>query len=292
MRFNLAAIFVADKGLIVIGIIIVIYSIICFIGVYTNNYLVLIVVFYNSVLTMVFLSIFALAALNLNDNLIDWIDNHWDLIRNNVFSYNMNKFKDHVTTEINSLGIFSLTINATLIITMVCISNLIGFKNIIRSLSWLSNLIFSVLSTGLILIGFYSKQHGYYTTIPTWTSNLLIILGIILFLVGILGYYAEFYMKKTLILYHIVTLILCLICLLVACIGFFVLANNVSEIVNKNWNDIHAELIKYGFEVRKSFFMNQIQINFKFAGFYSIVFTLFSIFCLISSFYTRSIINS
>lgn len=290
MRFNLDSIFVADRGLIVIGILILIYSIICFIGVYTNNYLILIMVFYNAVLTMTFLSIFALAALTLNDNLIDWIDNHWDLIRNNVFSFNMNKFKDHVTTEINSLGIFSLTINVTLIISMVCISNLVGFKNIIKSLSHLSNLIFSVLSTGLILIGFYSKQHVYYTSIPTWSSNLLIVLGCVLFLVGILGYYAEFYMKKKLIFAHIVILSICLILLIIACAGFFVIANNVNEIVNENWTDIHALLNKFGFQVRKSFFINQIQINFKFAGFYSIVFILFSFICIVSSFYTRSLI--
>jgi len=290
MRFNLDTIFVADRGLIVIGIIILINSIVCFIGLNTNNYLILIMVFYNAVLTMIFLSIFALAALTLNDNLIDWIDNHWDVIRNNVFSFNMNKFKDHVTTEINSLGIFSLTINATLIISMVCISNLIGFKNIIKSLSHLSNLIFSVLSSGLILIGFYSQQHGYYTTIPTWSSNLLIVLGCILFLVGILGYYAEFNMKKKLILWHIVILIICLILLIIACASFFVIASNVDEMVNENWGEIHAMLMKYGFQVRKSFFINQIEINFKFAGFYSIVFILFSFICLASSFYTRSLI--
>ena len=60
----------------------------------------------------------------MNDNLIDWIDNHWDVIRNSALTYDMNKFKQHVTTEINSLGIFSLTINATLMISMVCISNI------------------------------------------------------------------------------------------------------------------------------------------------------------------------
>jgi hypothetical protein len=291
MRFNLDSVFVADKGLIVIGIIVVIYSIICFIGVYYSNYLILIMVFYNSALSMIFLSIFALGALNLNDNIIDWIDNHWDLIRNKVFSFNMNKFKDHVTTEINALGIFSLTINATLIISMICISNLIGFKNVIRSLSYLSNLIFSVLSTGLILIGFYSKQHGYYTNIPTWSSNLLIVLGVILFLVGLLGYYAEFNMKKKYILYHIIVLIVCIILLIISCISFFFISKNeAADIVNENWNIIHENLIKYGYQVRKSFFLNQIEINFKFAGFYSLVFILFSFICLGSSFYTRSLI--
>lgn len=126
MRFKLDSIFIADKGLLVIGVIIVLYSIISLIGVLTDGVITLLVVYFNSLLTMIFLSIFAFGALSMNHNIIDWIDNHWDVIRTSVFSMDMNKFKNHVTTEINSLGIFSLTINATLVIKMVCIQNLLG----------------------------------------------------------------------------------------------------------------------------------------------------------------------
>lgn len=126
MRFNLDSIFVADKGLLVIGAIVVMYSLICLIGILTNGVITLLIVYFNSLLTMIFLSIFALGALSMNHNIIDWIDNHWDVIRTSVFSMDMNKFKKHVTTEINSLGIFSLTINATLMIKMICIQNLLG----------------------------------------------------------------------------------------------------------------------------------------------------------------------
>ncbi len=139
MRFNLDTIFVADRGLIVIGVIIVIYSIICMIGVLINSFIILLMVYYNSMLTIIFLSIFAMGALAMNDNLLDWIDNHWDIIRSSVFSYDMNKFKDHVTTEINSLGIFSMTINSTLLICMVCITRVLSFKNIIIALAPLTN---------------------------------------------------------------------------------------------------------------------------------------------------------
>lgn len=126
MRFNLDSIFVADKGLLVIGVIVVIYSIISIVGLLTESVIILLVVYFNSMLTMIFLSIFALGAISINHNIIDWIDNHWDVIRTSVFSMDMNKFKNHVTTEINSLGIFSLTINATLLIKMACIQNLLG----------------------------------------------------------------------------------------------------------------------------------------------------------------------
>lgn len=247
-------------------------------------------VYYNSMLTIIFLSIFSLGALSMNDNLINWIDNHWDIIRNSVFSYDMNKFKDHVTTEINSLGIFSLTINATQIISMVCITNLLSFKNIIIALSPLTNLIFTVLSSGLIFIGFYSQQHAYYTTIPTWSSTLIIVLGFLLMALGILGYYAVIKMKRKWILYHMLILSVCVILLIIAGVGFFTIADTVNEIIDTNWPEIHKNLARQGYQIRKSFFANQIQINLKFAGFYSIVFILFSIISLGTSIYQHYII--
>lgn len=241
-------------------------------------------------LTIIFLSIFALAALAMNDNLINWIDNHWDVIRNSVFSYDMNKFKSHVTTEINSLGIFSLTINATLFIKMICISNLLSFKHIIIALSPLTNLIFSVLSTGLILIGFYSQQHAYYTTIPTWSSSLLVILGFIFLGIGILGYVAIKNLNRKWILYHVLILSVCIILLIIACVGFFTISSTVNEVIHENWNEINANLQSLGYEIRESFILNQIQINLKFAGFYSLVFILFSLISIGTSLYNRYII--
>ncbi len=280
MRFNLDSIFIADRGLIIMGAIIVFYSILCLIGLTINSFIILLIVFYNSILTIIFLSIFSMGALAMNDNLLDWIDNHWDLIRNSVFSFDMNTFKDHVTTEINSLGIFSLTINATLAICMVCISNLLSFKHILIALSPLTNLITSVLSTGLILIGFYSQQHSYYAvTIPTWSSNLMIVLGVGLLFVGVLGYLSMKRLSRKYLIMHIVSLSVCLVLLLITCVGLFYTARGITDDVNENWEQIHYNLKEEGFVVRKSFIVNQIQINLKFAGFYSI---LFMLFCTIS----------
>jgi hypothetical protein len=291
MIFNLDKIFVADRGLIIIGGIVVFYSILCLIGLLINSFIILLVVYYNSILTIIFLSIFSMGALAMNDNLIDWIDHHWDVIRSSVFSYDMNKFKDHVTTEINSLGIFSLTINATLVICMACITNLLSFKHIIIALSPSTNLILSILSTGLILIGFYSQQHSYYaTTLPTWFSNLLIIMGIILFGVGILGYISMRRLNRRLIMYHIIILSLCVIMLIVTCIGLFSNVSTVTDNINKHWKEIHSYLNQMGYQVRKSFIINQIQINLKLAGFYTIVFVIFSVLSLITSLYQHYII--
>lgn len=291
MRFNLDTIFIADRGLIIMGVIIVFYSILCLIGILTNSFIILLMVYYNSMLTIIFLSIFAMGALAMNDNLINWIDNHWDIIRSSVFSYDMNKFKDHVTTEINSLGIFSLTINATLAISMVCITNLLSFKNIILAMSPLTHLIYSVLSTGLILVGFYSEGHSYYTSIATWASTSLIILGFLLLATGILGYVAIKKLNRKWIAIHIFVLSICIVLLLVTCVGFFTIANSSNEIVNKNWIEIQENLKQRGYEVRKSFLLNQIQINLKFAGFYSIVFIIISFLSLGTSFYEHNLIQ-
>ena len=291
MRFHLDKIFVADRGLIIIGLIIIISSILCFIGIAINNFILLLTVFYLDILTMVFLSIFALGAITMNPNLIDWIDNHWDIIRNSVFSYDMNKFKMHVTTEINSLGIFSLTLNAIILVSLICISNFLKFKNIIFALSPLANLIFSALSLGLIIIGFYAYQHAYYTSIPTWSCTLVIVLGFLFLIIGIFGYVSFKKIKRNWMIAHLFSLGFCVIMSIVACIGIFNIANFVTENLNKNWGEISKKLYESGYTIRKSYMINQIHINLKLTGFYIIVFIIFSFISLLASLYQYHNIN-
>jgi hypothetical protein len=291
MRFHLDKIFVADRGLIIIGLIIIISSILCFIGIAINNFILLLTVFYLYILTMVFLSIFALGAITMNPNLIDWIDNHWDIIRNSVFSYDMNKFKMHVTTEINSLGIFSLTLNAIILVSLICISNFLKFKNIIFALSPLTNLIFSALSFGLIIIGFYSYQHAYYTSIPTWSCTLVIVLGFLFLIIGIFGYISFKKIKRNWMIIHLFSLGFCVIMSIVACIGIFNIANIVTDNLNKNWGEISKKLYENGYTIRKSYMINQIHINLKLTGFYIIVFIIFSFISLLASLYQYHNIN-
>ena len=291
MRFHLDKIFVADRGLIIIGLIIILSSILCFIGIAINNFILLLTVFYLYILTMVFLSIFALGAITMGPNLIDWIDNHWDIIRNSVFSYDMNKFKMHVTTEINSLGIFSLTLNAIILVSLICISNFLKFKNIIFALSPLANLIFSALSFGLIIIGFYAYQHAYYTSIPTWSCTLVIILGFLFLIIGIFGYISFKKIKRNWMIIHLFSLGFCVIMSIVACIGIFNIANIVTDNLNKNWGEISKKLYESGYTIRKSYMINQIHINLKLTGFYIIVFIIFSFISLLTSFYQYHNIN-
>jgi hypothetical protein len=41
----------------------------------------MLLVFYNCIITFILLSIFAIGAISFSDNLLDWIDKHWDEIR-------------------------------------------------------------------------------------------------------------------------------------------------------------------------------------------------------------------
>ena len=276
MRYKLDSIFIADKGLIVLSIIIILSSIFCFVGLNIHSFHFLLLVFYNYILTIVFLSVFSLGAVSMNKNLVDWIDNHWDIIRNAVHNYDMNKFKDHVTTEINSLGIFSLTLIAIVGVSMACIANFLKMKNIMFALAGPLNLIFTCLSIGQIVIGFYVYQNAFYGSIPRWSCVLIIVLGFMFTLIGIFGWISVNRMKKGWILIHMILLFLCFVGSIFATIGIFNMSGVVFEHMDLHWEEISKILINEGYSVRKSYMVNQLIIQLKLTGFYLIAFILFS----------------
>ena len=276
MRYHLDSIFIADKGLLILSIFIIISSILCFVGLGTHNFFFLLLAFYIYILTIVFLSIFALGAVTMNKNLIDWIDTHWDLIRYYVHDMDMNKFKDHVTTEINSLGIFSLTLIAIIGVSMACITNFLKMKNIIFVLAGPINLIFTCLSIGLIVIGFYVFQNAFYGYIPRWSCVLVIILGFLFSSIGIFGWITVNKMKKNWMIWHLVSLAICFIASIFATIGIFNSSGMVIEALDEYWEEISNVLNKEGYTVRKSYMVNQLIIQLKMTGFYLIAFMVFS----------------
>ena len=276
MRYQLDSIFIADKGLLIISIIIILSSIECFIGLGAHSFFFLLLAFYNYILTIVFLSIFSLGAVTMNKNLIDWIDTHWDLIRYSVHNYDMNKFKDHVTTEINSLGIFSLTLIAIIGVSMACIINFLKMKNIAFVLAGPINLIFTCLSIGLIVIGFYVFQNAFYGYIPRWSCVLVIVLGFLFMSIGIFGWYAVNKMKKNWMIIHLISLSICFIASIFATIGIFNSSGMVIETLDEHWEEISNLLNKEGYTVRKSYMINQLIMQLKMTGFYLIAFMVFS----------------
>ena len=277
MQYQLDSIFIADKALLVLSIIIILSSILCFIGLGTHNFYFLLLVFYNYILTVVFLSIFSLGAVTMNQNLIDWIDTHWDIIRYSVPNYDMNKFKDHVTTEINSLGIFSLTLIAIVCVSMGCIANFLKMKNIIFVLTGPINLIFTCLSVGLIVIGFYVYQNAFYAHIPRWSCVLVIILGFLFTSIGVLGYIAVNKIKERwMMITHSISLFVCFTVCIFATIGIFNMSGMVIENMDEHWKEISNILISEGYSVRKSYMINQLIIQIKLTGFYLIAYIVFS----------------
>ena len=78
----------------------------------------MIFIFYCCTITFIMLSVFAIGAILFSDNLIDWIDKHWEEIRASAKTYSMSDFKQHVSSELVSLGAFALTIDLSLFIIM------------------------------------------------------------------------------------------------------------------------------------------------------------------------------
>ena len=78
-------------------------------------------VLYNCIITFILLSVFAIGAISFGDNLLDWIDRHWEEIRVTASSFSMSDFKAHAAKELVSLGAFALTINICLFVMMVTI---------------------------------------------------------------------------------------------------------------------------------------------------------------------------
>lgn len=276
LRLGIDSIFVAHQGLIVLAVIIILSSILCFIGLSLHSFFCLLIVFYNYILTIVFLSVFALGAVTMNPNLIDWIDTHWDMLRPYVGSFDMNKFKDHVTREVNSLGIFSLTLIAIVGVSMACITNFLKIKNIVFALSGPINLIFSCLSFGLIIIGVYSYRTAFYSSIPRWSCLLIIVLGCLFCLIGIFGWVAVNKMNRHMMLVHLISLTFCFLGSIVAAVGIFNMSGMVFKNLDKHWGEISEILSKEGYNIRKSYLINQLQIQLKLNGFYLIAFLVFT----------------
>ena len=285
MQYKLDSIFIADKGLIVLSIIIILSSILCFIGLNIHSFHCLLLVFYNYILTIVFLSVFSLGAVSMNKNLVDWIDNHWDIIRYAVHNYDMNKFKEHVTTEINSLGIFSLTLIAIVGVSMTCIVNFLKMKNIVFVLAGPINLIFTCLSIGQIIIGFYVYQNAFYGSIPRWSCVLIIVLGFLFTLTGIFGWMSVNKLNKKGIMIHMIWLFMCFVGSIFAIIGIFNMSGMVFEHMDRHWEEISSLLNKEGYSVRKSYMVNQLIMQLKLTGFYLIAFIAFSGISIATSFY-------
>ena len=67
------------------------------IGIAKENDDIMLFILYNCIISFILLSIFAIGAISFSDNLLDWIDKHWDEIRLTAKTFSMNDFKNHVS---------------------------------------------------------------------------------------------------------------------------------------------------------------------------------------------------
>jgi hypothetical protein len=121
-------------------------------------------VLYNCIISFILLSIFAIGAISFSDNLIDWIDKHWDEIRLQAKTYSMKDFKTHVASELVSLGAFAFTIDLALFIMIATILLMQGLEKVMIVLFPLTNLLFIVFSIAIFAVALYFNSHSYYTS--------------------------------------------------------------------------------------------------------------------------------
>lgn len=84
---------VVDKALVALGVWVIAISIVNIVGLVKENDEIMLFVLYNCLISFILLSIFAIGAISFSDNLIDWIDKHWDEIRASAKTYSMTDFK-------------------------------------------------------------------------------------------------------------------------------------------------------------------------------------------------------
>jgi hypothetical protein len=121
-------------------------------------------VLYNCLISFILLSIFAIGAISFSDNLIDWIDKHWEEIRSSARTYSMTDFKTMVASELVSLGAFAFTIDMSLFIMISTIILIQGMEKVMVVLFPLTNLLFIIFSIAIFAVATYFNQHTYYTS--------------------------------------------------------------------------------------------------------------------------------
>lgn len=246
----------------------------------------MIFIFYCCTITFILLSIFAIGAISFSDNLIDWVDKHWDEIRVSAKTFSMSDFKQHVASELVSLGAFALTIDLSLFIMIATILNMQGFRKVMVALFPLTNLLFIVFSSAVIGVAVYSNQHTYYTSaLPVWANYVLFLIAVFILVIAIVGYQSVNRGSYTFLLVYILVLSLSSFVCLVTGLGMIIKTSNIKDAVSKEWPSIEERLKDAGYNIGESTFSNFIEVNLKFAGLFTIVFCLFLVLGLIPALY-------
>lgn len=72
---------VVDKALMLLGVWVLIISLGSIISVSEESDKLMLFVLYNCIISFILLSVFAIGAISFSDDLLEWIDKHWEEIR-------------------------------------------------------------------------------------------------------------------------------------------------------------------------------------------------------------------
>ena len=242
---------IVDKALMALGVWVLLISIGSIIsksfliltlrlGLSKENDKMMLFVLYNCIISFILLSIFAIGAISFGDDLVDWIDKHWDEIRVTASAFSMSDFKQHAAKELVSLGAFALTINISLFIMIATIVMVQGLERVMLVLFPLTNLLFIVFAVAIFIVGLYFNSHSYFTSsLPIWAASYTLYM-IALFVLGLggVGYYSVTRGRFAFLLAYVLILTFSAFTSLVTGLAMVLKTASIKDAVKKEWPEI------------------------------------------------------
>ena len=125
-KFDYAGLLVVNWALLSLGVIVIFISIAAVIGIQVTSTKILVLVWFMAIVCAAMLIVFGIGAITFNNNLLQWVDQHWEVLRDKVETKTMTEFKYHVSSELTSLGAFSFTIIVSISVMITALTHLIG----------------------------------------------------------------------------------------------------------------------------------------------------------------------
>ena len=244
-NFNVK-IFTADRALMGMGGLLLMHGLITLIGTIAYKSNILLFSFYSNIILNIFNAVLAVGAYLMVEDLAEWIDSNWEDLRKNVSGYDMNDFKEHVASEIQSLVAFASIVAILLLLALPLNWSIIA-REVKQTLLPVTSLILSILGSALVVVSIYSTYHSLYTQLPLWTSFVFTVMGLIEVILGVFGYRAAEKKKKDWIAVYAGLLGLASMFILVAGIGYLLNSGLVVDYLQEDWQGISANLQEAGY---------------------------------------------
>lgn len=103
----------------------------------------------------------------------------------------------------------------------------------------LTNLLFIVFSSAVIMVAVYTNQHTYYTSaLPVWANYIVFLIALFILTIAIFGYYSGTRGRYAFILIYILVLTLSSFICLITGLGMIIKTSNIKDAVSKEWPTI------------------------------------------------------